>query len=382
MPYNTIHLQVDNRSDEQTHSQNTPDNFYVNLKTPIYLNRGAKIALTDISYPNYIQKLPNSIYEEEHHVEGEIDRINIDLKFSTDLEATQLINQMNEQRTIYKDTIVFDLPKKSSDLYHFQAKYIGEDKSSHRLRISFSSNALKRLFGVERTTDIVINMDDENNKIFTAEKPLTNFSSLNQLEATERRIIVSMSEKYGKFNIDRVVTTNVNSFTLSLNNTLGEKLNKYIRFHMSNRHLVIKRTHEQELKRVIIIFQPETKRLLGIRLNRDVELPRSGAKFIGDKPIDLYALYPGVMMCYTNFIRHSMIGGDFYPLFRTIPVADKSNRDDEYTSVHFDNFEFHKINTSQLDLLDFQFKRINGDFVNFEDSSQKTIVNLTIRNPK
>ena len=49
MPYNTIHLQVDNRSDEQTHSQNTPDNFYVNLKMPIYLNRGAKIALTDIS---------------------------------------------------------------------------------------------------------------------------------------------------------------------------------------------------------------------------------------------------------------------------------------------------------------------------------------------
>ena len=73
MPYNTIHLQVDNRSDKKTHPQNAPDNFYVNLKTPIYLNRGAKIALTDISYPNYTQKLPDSIYEEEHDVEGEMD---------------------------------------------------------------------------------------------------------------------------------------------------------------------------------------------------------------------------------------------------------------------------------------------------------------------
>ena len=112
MPYNTIHLQVDNRSDERTHPQNTPDNFYVNLKTPIYLNRGTKIALTDVSYPNYIQKLPNSIYEEEHDVEWEMDRINIDLDFSTDLDAKQLINQMNAQRTIYKDTILFDLLKK------------------------------------------------------------------------------------------------------------------------------------------------------------------------------------------------------------------------------------------------------------------------------
>ena len=69
-----------------------------------------------------------------------------------------------------------------------------------------------------------------------------------------------------------------------------------------------------------------------------------------------------------------MIGSNFYPLFRTILVADISNQDDEYISVHFDNLEFHRINTSWLDLLHFQFKKINGDFVNFEDSSQKMIV--------
>ena len=89
MAYNIIHLQVDNRSDVQAHPQITPDNFYDNLKTPIYLNPGAKIALTDISYPNSIQKLP------------------------TDLDAAKLINQMNEQRDIYHETISFDLLRKS-----------------------------------------------------------------------------------------------------------------------------------------------------------------------------------------------------------------------------------------------------------------------------
>ena len=308
-----------------------------------------------------------------------MDRISIDLKFSTDLDAAQLINQMNEQRNIYKDTISFDLLRKSSDLYHFQVKYIGGEASSRRLRVLFPV-ALKRLFGMEGTMDIVIEIDE--NKTFTAENPLTNLSSLNQLEAADRRIIVSMSEKYGKFSIDRASTNNVNSFALSLNRTLGEKLKKYIRFQVSHRHLVIKRTYNQELMRIIVIFQAGTKKMLGISLNRNIELPCHGAILIGDKPIDLYALYPRVMMCYTNFTKHSMIGSDSYPLFRSIPVADKTSRDDEYISVHFDNLEFHKINTSRLDLLHFRFKRINGDFVNFEDSGQKMIVNLSIRNPK
>ena len=171
---------------------------------------------------------------------------------------------MNEQRTIYKDTISFDLLRKNSDLYHFQVKYIGEETSSLRLRVLLP-DALKRLFGVEGITDIVIDMDE--NKSFTAKNPLINLSSLNRLEATGRRIIVSMSEKYRKFSIDRMSTNDVNSFAISLNKILGEKLKKYIRFQVSDLHLVITRTYEQGLRRIIIIFQAETKKMLGISLN-------------------------------------------------------------------------------------------------------------------
>ena len=91
--------------------------------------------------------------------------------------------------------------------------------------------------------------------------------------------------------------------------------------------------------------------IVGINLNREIILPTERSKFLADRPINLYALYPGIMMCYTNFIKHSMVGSDFYPLFRTIPLADKSSREDEYISVHFDNFEFHKINTTRVDFL-------------------------------
>ena len=193
-----------------------------------------------------------------------------------------------------------------------------------------------------------------------------------------------MSKRYEKFPLIRATTgtNDPNNFALSLNNKLGERVKKYIEFSIRDGYLIITRKSEEDLVNMRVIIPGGTKNILGINLNREIVLPTEGSKFMADRPVNLYALYPGIMMCYTNFITHSMVGSDFYPLCRTIPLADKSSREDEYISVHFDNLEFHKINTSRLDFMQFQFKRINGDFVNFDDSSQKMIVNLTIRNPK
>ena len=38
------------------------------------------------------------------------------------------------------------------------------------------------------------------------------------------------------------------------------------------------------------------------------------------QPIDIYKLYPGVMICYANFVQHSIIGDKFYPILRIIPT--------------------------------------------------------------
>ena len=38
------------------------------------------------------------------------------------------------------------------------------------------------------------------------------------------------------------------------------------------------------------------------------------------QPTDIYKLYPGVMICYANFVQHSIIGDKFYPIPRIIPT--------------------------------------------------------------
>ena len=95
----------------------------------------------------------------------------------------------------------------------------------------------------------------------------------------------------------------------------------------SSRHLVIERTYEANLKRVIITLQPETKALLGIVLNRDIELPRQGAKFFRRQTHKIIRFVSGSSDVLHQFHKTLNDRDNIYPLFRTIPVADKTNQD-------------------------------------------------------
>ena len=121
------------------------------------------------------------------------------------------------------------------------------------------------------------------------------------------------------------------------------------------------------------------KKILGIDLNRSTYKMRYGL-FTGDYPPDVYGLYPGVMVCYASFIKHSIIASEFYPIFRLIPVR-RDEGEGKYVSISFNNLEFIKCNTSRLDILRFQLKRLDGEFIDFADN-KKIIMSLAIQNPK
>ena len=127
------------------------------------------------------------------------------------------------------------------------------------------------------------------------------------------------------------------------------------------------------------MFSNEIKKILGIDLNRTDYRSQWGI-FTGDYPPDVYGLYPGVMVCYASFIKHSIIASEFYPIFRLIPMR-RVEEEGKYVSISFNNLEFIKCNTSRLDILRFQLKRLDGEFIDFVDN-KKTIITLAIQNPK
>ena len=97
------------------------------------------------------------------------------------------------------------------------------------------------------------------------------------------------------------------------------------------------------------------------------------------QPIDIYKLYPGVMICDANFVQHTIIGHKFYPILRIIPTIGQSKQND-YCSIHFEHLEFIKCNVDYLDNMKIQLRRLEGDPIEFNDEG-RVVLNIVIKNP-
>ena len=61
MDYKLRHVKIDSKVDAKLDYENTNSSFWVHLKHPLYLNPNAKIALMDISFPDSMCSIPESI---------------------------------------------------------------------------------------------------------------------------------------------------------------------------------------------------------------------------------------------------------------------------------------------------------------------------------
>ena len=64
MDHELRHMRMDSKVDAKLDYENTNSSFWVHLKHPLYLNPNAKIALMDISFPDSICSIPESIANE------------------------------------------------------------------------------------------------------------------------------------------------------------------------------------------------------------------------------------------------------------------------------------------------------------------------------
>ena len=64
MDYELRHVRIDMKVGAKLDYENTNKSFWVHLKHPLYLNPNAKIALMDISFPDSIHSIPESIANE------------------------------------------------------------------------------------------------------------------------------------------------------------------------------------------------------------------------------------------------------------------------------------------------------------------------------
>ena len=171
-----------------------------------------------------------------------------------------------------------------------------------------------------------------------------------------------------KLKIPKNYFCNSTDLTMSMNRLLPEQLKEILYFDNINGFLRITAKTEQV---VIIGFPKSLCPILGMydyplsenqrvfdEKNYHFFAVRNNSLYEAPQPIDIYKLYPGVMICYANFVQHSIVGDKFYPILRIIPTIGQSRQND-YSSINFEHLEFIKCNVDYLDNMKIELRRLD-----------------------
>ena len=353
------------------------------MSRPIYLNNGAKIALADISFPNRISSIPPSVLDKKSEVATEPFTQEIEADLGQQKKFAFLLHRLNAERyNVVCNFVEFGQVgkiKESGDMF-FQAIYTGpigtDDKfKSQGVKVQIPTE-LKNILGIEEE-DFVIGPVRNN---FISRQPLQNPDLTETFPPL--KIGVTIESMRGHFSIEKRNIKTSDDLIKAMNETMSEDLQGLIRISNQENYFKVERTGN-EYKRSLVLrlkVPREIRLLLGIRQDEDIVLTDGSGQYISHKPLDPLYLYPGVMICYANFVKHLVIGDEFYPVLKIIPI-NRDEEEDNYVMEHFENLEYLKCNTTRLDLLHFQLKRLDGELINFE-TNEKIMINLAIQNAK
>ena len=186
-------------------------------------------------------------------------------------------------------------------------------------------------------------------------------------------------------NIPAAYYSSTTSLIQTLKSNLPNKVKEVLVFDIKNDKLQIVSKHD-----VIILCRFPLKLIHVLGINTDTSyynlmeikedcidiLIKKDRKYLAPNPINVMYYNPDVMLCYTNFVKHSIVGNSYFPILKIIPIETPSK--DDYISVHFDHLEFIKTNVEYLKDLHFEFRHLNGDVIEFVDN-KKIILNLVVK---
>lgn len=385
----STHLQIDSSMDELIRPNQHINNFEVHLTKPVYLREGAKVALTDISFPNKILNVPDFAKNETIHVSTKPVEHVINFDFLA-------IDNIYHLFMAIKDAIAENY---SSILYINLVEKNGENYIMVYLMLNVSEedNFTLPSLTIEIPENIRAKCNIEDNIVINSKKPYVvklkgNLEDFKNVGGSANKLNTFSLEtftvklKLGKFEGFCRPTPghfpSVSTLINSLKESMGN-ISHLLNLGVENNHLTIEtrettNQHYPFIVKTVIKAPPKIRSLYGFPEDGKIDLGDEHNHFYrSSQPIDLYALYPGVMMCYANFIKHSIVGDNFFPLLKMIPLK-RIDEEDNYITIHFKNLDYKICNTSRLEKLRFELRRLDGEPIQFE-TNQKMIYNLSFR---
>ena len=387
MGFTQTHIQVDSDMDfDNEHSITVQDinDFKVYLKNPIHLNHGAKIGLTGISFPNSIGNIPSFIEEQKIDVTCSYYSQSLNYQYDKDHTADDIVKILNDQldstaKRFIRFEIIADADPNENKVLFFM-RYIHNWKTTENFKAPliglYVPAAYQKIFGCERS--LIYASYGKNGYGTTFMKfPTRSIEADEKLLLTIGAFDTSLLLKKGRYK-------NGQELIEKMSETMDDQLKDMINFSIKDGKFKVRLKDNVDKGITIQISIPYAiKEILGVEQHSNLitvhnRLPTEAPEYLSPYKINVDALFPAIMMCYTNCIIHSAVGDELYPIFKVIPI--KRNDTDKYTTIHFENVEFYKCNTTRLDMLHFQLKRLDGHIINFE-THEKLLINLCIKNP-
>ena len=179
------------------------------------------------------------------------------------------------------------------------------------------------------------------------------------------------------------------SLIWALNYNMTDEMKTILKFSQSNDFF---KAESLTGDHVLINFTPRLQNILGMHDEKTIDgyvypveleeenlvvyLKKSNQSFVASNPMDVTHYQPGVMLCHTNFVEHSIVGDSFLPVLKIVPTRSGSPND--YISIHFDNLEFVKPNVEYLKELHFELRDLEGKMIEFAED-RKVILNFVIK---
>ena len=357
--------------------------YPVFLQWPVWIRVSLILFKEHIATKNEILRttaiLIDHLKTDSIHIDG--DHIYKGLFYGSHL---RLIDVMNEKLDpSIGQYITFASEVKTDGYRYFQVKYT--DKFLHetdsftlpRVKIVIP-NELKYILGLKEN-NITVKKDVDFEAPFTMQN--TAFTPYPIYLRNPVRIRVNLIPFKGHISMEDGIARTAASLIDRLNASLDENLKQVLEIGNHEDRLKITKRSDSYRGNIIVVFPVELRGLFGLNQRHGMLwLNDENPQYTCDRPPDLNALYPGVIICYSDFINHSIIGGEFYSVLKMIPLR-KTNEEDNYISIHFEHLEFLNCNTSRLDILHFQLKRLDGSYVDFVNN-EKILLNLAIRNTR
>ena len=259
-----------------------------------------------------------------------------------------MIHRLNEKRdNAVCNFVEFDQvgkTKESGDLF-FKAIYIsptgtGDQFKSPAVKVQIPAE-LKNILGIEEEYFII----GPKRKNFISRQPLRNPNPTETFPAL--KIVVTIESMQGHPSIKKRKIKTSDDLIKAMDETMCKDLENLIRISNQEKYFKVEWSGNEYKRSLVVRLKVlrEIRLLLGIRQDEDIILDDGSGQFISHEPLDPVYLYPGVMICYANFIKHSVIGDEFYPVLKIIPI-NRGEEEDKYVTEHFENLEYLMCNTT------------------------------------